>query len=137
MTGRFVLVIGELILTGGVLALCYWAADRFWTHTGTRGVPRRHMRSEWDQPAPGDWLPATLPPLPAAWPAPVAHEEDWDTAQAELRERHDRREVLVADITTIGDGEPHLDYEPREPFADWLRDSFVGGMPAITDGRPS
>lgn len=147
MTAVLLTVAGIAIAMAGFFALAiYLTRD-----TGTRAAPRRH-RGDWDEPDPEpEWLPAA-PPWP---PAPeVAHDEDWQTAlaawhaaleqrQADLDDWQDvldernSGDVIVADVYHPTPAGPPGDWEWREPFAWWLSDTNVGGMLAITDGRPS
>ena len=137
MTAVALTVAGIAIAAVSFLALTYWLVCYFTRDTGTHAAPRG-QREDWDEPDPGDWLPAP------DWPAPeVAHDEDWQAALTGWHKALDEREaalaerlsgVIVADIYHATPVTQPGDYGWREPFAAWESDTFVGGMAAITDG---
>jgi hypothetical protein len=130
MTAIVLCVSGIILTTAGFFALAWWGIGYFTRDTGTHAAPR-HRRGSWDRPPPlpADWLPAA-----PAWPPPeVAHEEDWRESLTAWHDALDERHsgVIVANVYHPTPAGPPLDYEPDGPFTDWLRDSFVGGIPAI------
>jgi len=148
MTAVFLTVAGIALATVSFFALAWWLLGYFTRDTGTHAAPRR-ARGGWDEPEPDpEWLPAP------EWPAPeVAHDEDWQTAltawhdaleqrQADLDDwqtvldERNSGDVIVADVYHPTPAGPPGDWEWREPFTWWLSDTNVGGMLAITDGRP-
>ena len=144
MTPVFLTIAGIALTLVSFFALGWWVIGYFTRDTGTHAAPRREQ-DDWDEPAPGEWLPA--PPAPE-----VAHDEDWRASltewwevlnerQAALEQREAALEerqhsgVIVASVYHPTPPGPPGDYEWREPFAWWLSDTNVGGMLAITDGR--
>ena len=142
----YLAVFGTLavLLAAALRAVCWLTRD-----TGTHAAPRGPDREIWAA-VHGRWTALATGCTPDGWTgaqaadpahwAPgvdglpqliteLAHEEDW---QAAMAERHSG--VIVADVYHPTAGPP-LDYEPSEPFSDWISDdTFVRGMRAITTG---
>ena len=140
---------GIWIIIASLVILTAWLIVRFTRDTGTHAAPRGPDREIWAA-VHGRWTALATGYTPDGWTgaqaadpahwAPgvdglpqliteLAHEEDW---QAAMAERHSG--VIVADVYHPTAGPP-LDYEPSEPFSDWISDdTFVRGMRAITTG---